>query len=222
MSKKLMLLAAGALTALAFAALPAVASAAEFPLHCETVTCTSTISGGHAELRTAGSAVGITCTTSTGTASQPNNTTTGSVQLTFHGCKDTAFGGACTSAGQLSGTIKTNSMVSHMIYIEHNKGTPGVLLTGANVTITCLFNIKKTVTGNVIGHWDAPNCGVTQSSHAVTFTAVTPGNQKFMQITTTGTKYDLISSDHAGGAYETASQAGKGVLTHATKTALTC
>ena len=43
MSKKLMLLAAGALSALAFAALPAIASAEELQMHCPSAPCVGTI-----------------------------------------------------------------------------------------------------------------------------------------------------------------------------------
>jgi hypothetical protein len=227
MSKKLMTLAAGVLTALAFTALPSAASAGEFPVHCEVAAgaaCTSTVNGGHAVLKTTGSAAFVTCTSTTGTASVTNNTSTGSVNLVFHGCKESVFSSACTSSGQPSGTIKTNTLVSHNVYLEPNKQVPGALLTGVNVTFSCFFGaVTKTVTGNVLGEFETPNCGVTQKTHALVFAEASQGHQKWKQVTTSGTVFDLLSNnDKSGEAYETASQVGTGTLTNATNTALTC
>ncbi|HEY5941955.1 MAG TPA: hypothetical protein VIT89_03740 [Solirubrobacterales bacterium] len=217
MRKKPMLV-AGALSALALAALPAAASAGEYPTHCITETCSSTIAGPHLELRTTGGSL-ITCTSSTGTISQANHSTTGTAQFTFHGCKDPVFGTHCGNAG--TGTIKTNTLTSHNVYLEPSGSrTPGVLFTGMNMTV-CGFFGAKTVSGGIIGHWENPNCGVTQNSHWLSFEEVSAGHQRFKQVTTTGPVYDLIAKEGAG-VPETFSVASTETLSHANSTALTC
>jgi len=218
MSKKLMVLAAGALAALAFTALPSIASAGEFEHHCTTTggvaqPCTLTIEGGAAELvNTAGE--GISCTSVTGTGSASTTGTTGAALLTFKGCREniTIFKFTCTSTGT-AGEIKTNELVSHNIYIDPSKTTPGLLLTGVNVTFNCAGFAKKTVTGNVIGHLTSPNCSSAVTSMGISFEKSSNGNQKYKQVTTTGTIFDLISNnDTEGGVYLTSSQAGTGTI----------
>src|SRR5215213_3728141 len=98
MRKKLMLLAAGALAALAFAAVPTVASAGEFTATCGSgATCTGTVLGtGKAEFNdTIG--LGVECANTAGTTSQTSGSSTGSVELTFTGCVDTLFKTQCKS-----------------------------------------------------------------------------------------------------------------------------
>lgn len=226
MSKKLMLLAAGALTALAFAALPAVASAGEFPIHCASPVngnCNSNVTGGTAELNNTNNE-GVHCTSVSGTASTVNNGSTGTAQLTFHGC--TAFGFSCNSTGQPSNTIKTNVMNSRLVYIDPGETTPGVTLSGINVTFSCAGGlVRKTVTGSIIGHFEdeSKKCGQTVASMAVQFEKTINGHQKWNQVTTSGPIDDLISNNDAGGAYVTSSQTGTGTLTSTTGlTALTC
>jgi hypothetical protein len=207
MSKKMMLLAAGVLAALAFTALPSIASAGEFNATCSSgATCTGTVqSTGHATLESSGG-LQVTCTSVTGSTSQTNNSSTGSANLVFHGCTESVFGTSCGTGG----TITANSMVSHLVYLEHDKSVKGILLTNANVTFSCFGGfVKKTVTGSIIGEIENPSCGVAKTHHTINFEAgATTGSQKWTKITTTGTVYDLISNNHAGGAYETSSQTG--------------
>lgn len=214
-----MLLLVGALAAFAFAAVPGIASAAEteeeFKVDCS--TCTGTIhSVVAATLTTDGGSIAekITCTgTTTGTATQTNGTSTGTVKLVFTGCKDEFISSQCNNTG-VSGQIETNQMISHMIYIDPSKSTPGVLLTGANVTFSCpVVGVSKTVTGNIIGHWTDPQCNVSAASHTVTFAtaALTPNIQKYRQITTTGTIFSLTSGSHASDGTESA-QVGAGTV----------
>lgn len=217
--KKLAILMTGALAAFAVAALPAVATAGEFTADCESSTsCSATITGGIATLTNSNNEK-IECASTDGTATQTHNSSTGTTELTFTGCKErvSGFGFACNSPGAASGVITTNPMVSHLIYIDPltlNEGTPGVLLTGANVTFSCAAYLKKNVTGNIIGHWTDPQCRMFAASHTVTFEQISAGNQKYTQVTTTGTKYDLISNnDTELGAYLTSSQTGTGTLT---------
>lgn len=186
-----MLLAAGALSALAIAALPAMASAGEFEAHCSTgESCVATVTGGAATLAddSGGSAGKIECTSLSGLAIQSNTSSTGLVQLFFHGCKDeTALHTSCHSAGQPAGTIQTNELVSHLVYID---ATPtvlvGVLLTNVNVTILCAGDlVKKTVTGNLIGKIENPECGVARTHHTIEFaTTEEAKKQEYTQVTT--------------------------------------
>src|SRR5690348_9446970 len=111
MSKKLMLLAAGVLAALAFSALPSVAAAGEFTADCGSgATCAGTVeSTGITTLST--SSLGIKCSSTTGTTSQTSGSSTGSVQLLFHGCEDEFQFGTCKNTAT-AGDITTNQMVS--------------------------------------------------------------------------------------------------------------
>lgn len=216
MNKKLMLLAAGALTALAFAALPALASGAEFSAECTgAATCTGTVVGNtNAELEDS-TGLRITCTGTSGTTTMSGTSTTLTFSLTFTGCKESIFSTQCNSTGT-SGEIKTGNLTGHLVYIEPNKGTPGVLVTGVNVTINCpVVFTKKTVTGNVIGKFETPECGKAKTSHKVVFEAsATTGTQTPIQVTTTGPFFDLTSNNHAGGNYLTSTQVGTGTITY--------
>lgn len=226
MMKKSMMLISGALAVLAFAALPAIATAGEFTADCEgaPATCSATIAGGVATL-TNTSNEKIECTTSEGTATQTNASSTGSVSLIFRGCKEKVSGlnFACNSPEAANGVIKTGALQSHLIYIDPNASTPGVLLTGVNVTFSCASFFKKTVTGDIIGHWTTPQCKSFAEKHEVTFEQSSAGHQKYTQVTTTGpATFDLESNNDNGGPYLTSSQTGTGVLTGAVKSKFTC
>ena len=230
MNKKLMLLAAGVLAALAFAALPAVASAGEFTADCENgaATCTGAVAGGALQIRN-DAGEGFTCNAASGKATVTNGSSTGSLELNITGCVETitGFKFKCNSTGAAAGEIKTGSMVTHLIYLEPNKQTPGIKITlpTAGVTYTCAGFGRKLVTGKVIGHISNPNCGTFQASHTADFAeaAGKPGVQRWLQATTTGETTDLISNNDAGGAYTTMSVVGSTVITWTgTKVKLTC
>jgi hypothetical protein len=230
MNKKLMILAAGALAALAFAALPAGASALEYTADCEgAAVCTGTVAGGASQLRN-DKEEGISCTAVNGAASVTNASATGTLELNFTGCVETitGFKFKCNSPTGAAGEVKTGAMVTHLIYLEPNKGTPGIKVTlpAAGVTFTCAGFSKKTVTDKVIGHISNPNCNTFQASHTADFAeaAGKPGVQQWMQATTTGPTTDLTSNNHAGGVYTTSAQIGSGVITWAVghKVKLTC
>jgi hypothetical protein len=234
MNKKLMLLATGVLAALAFAALPAVASAGEFAADCENgaASCTGEVTGGKIELRN-DKGEGFSCSSVGGKATITNGTSTGAFELAFRTCKEniTGFGFSCNNTG-VAGEIKTGSMVTHLIYLEENKTTPGLKITfpghgtgAGGVTFNCAGFAKKTMTGSLIGHISNPNCGTFQASHTVDFAEVvgSPGVQRWMQATTTGEKTDLISNNDAGGAYTTIAITGSTAITWTgTKVKLTC
>jgi hypothetical protein len=229
MSKKLMLLVAGVLSALALTALPSVASAGEPTLHCTSLPCTYTVAGGVFEFSTTGGST-IKCTSVTGTGNQTAlSGTTGSVTLTFHECREqvTGFGFSCTGKEQPARTIKTNSLVTHNIFIEPKvqvpNGTPGVLWTNTNLTYTCAGFQNFTDTGAVIGHTENPQCNTATKTYKLEFAVVGHGHQKFTTVTTTGLPFDMaVNNDTVSGAYETEAMKGTLTLTYNQNVTLTC
>lgn len=215
MNKKLMPLAAGVLAAVVLAAFPVIASAGEFTADCETgATCQGTIAGGAAAFsNTAGET--ISCTSVTGTASLTSGTSTGTVSLSAQGCKETVtiFQFSCNSAGQAAGVITTGTLVGHGVYIDPEKELPGILITNVNITFECAGFAKKTVTGNLLGADPTPECGVFKSTETESLGSTAHGQQQYKQVTTTGTVFDLISSNHSGGAYLTSALTGTATIT---------
>jgi len=226
-----MLLAAGALSALAFAALPALASAGEYEAHCiGFATCTGTVAGGAAELETDGGEV-ITCSSVGGNTSFTTTSTTGTANLTFTGCREhiTFFTFQCNSSGLANGTIHVNNLTYHLVNLEHSGTVPGVKFTDVSVTFECTGFAKRTVTGSVVGALEAPAnfCNKAVASHKVTFEeGATTGTQKYTQITTTGTQTDLVSNSHTAGhpdnTYTTSAQKGTGTITWNHNVEITC
>lgn len=211
MSKKLMMLAAGALTALAFAALPAVASAGTPQVHCpeKKATCSFTIAGVNPELkRTDGLQVGCSSVTGSGVL---NTTGATGVSMTFHGCKETIFNTACTTSGQSSGTIKTGTLSADNIYTTDNKTSPGILMTppagGHFATFSCIDGTHTIDGPGIIGSLTAPACGGSAGSATLNFGQSSNGHQTHKQITGTGAIFDLTD----GGT--TASMVGTGTIT---------
>jgi len=228
MNKKLMLLAAGVLSALAFAALPALASADEFAQDCEgAVECTGTIAGGVSELENS-AGERIRCTGVNGSASFPSTVTTGSVSLNFTECREqvTFFKFKCNSEGAAAGEIKVGLFTYHIINLEHTPTTtPGIKITNINVTIECTGFAKKTVTGKVIGEIEEASsiCNTFVNAHKINFAqSATTGKQKWIQTETTGTTTDLESNNHNGGPYLTSAQIGTGTITWDHNVKITC
>jgi hypothetical protein len=226
MSKKLMLLAAGALTALAFTALPSAASAGEWENHCTSLPCTFSIqSTGHTVFSTApdpadGNATHtVTCTSTTGSGSQANLTSsTQTVQLLFHGCseQDTFFHFSCNSAGQPNGTVTTNVLTSHNIWIDAAKKTPGVILTNNSVTFTCAGGFSNTtVTGNIVGELENFTCGKGTTSTTTVFNDTGVHGQMAQKtitgVTAPGTELEA-NPEHSNGGYVSSAQRGTGHL----------
>jgi hypothetical protein len=212
MSKKMMLLAT-ALTALAFAALPAMASAGTPQTHCPSVsgsTCSfSGTSSSFVELSRTANSLKIHCsqTTTSGTMS----TSGGSVQFLFHGCTDNLFGLPATTSGQSSGTITTTLLSYDNIYATDDKTKPAVLIT-PNAGHFASFSTAAgatVVSGNgVIGTLTSPGCGATAASVALSFTQSSNGHQAHKQSTGTGTIFDLTGT--VAGAASTSAQVGSG------------
>jgi hypothetical protein len=222
MSKKLMLLAAGALSALAFMAIPGIASGNEFVGTCGTgATCTGAIAGGAAEIEDDGGTA-VKCTSSSGSFTPTHNSPTGVVNLKFHSC--TGFGFTCTSPGQPAGTIATGNLTYHMIRLEPDPNTTpvGVLITGANVTFSCAGGlVVRTVTGSVIGELEefgSTDCGKPKTSLKLNFAEKAGGPTGTQKWETVGTssalgEFDLTSGSHAGGGSDATTTALKGTST---------
>jgi len=200
MSKKLILLAAGALTILAFAALPSIASAGTWNCETSAGAICGTFDGNNTtvtKLTFHESTESIECRETTIHGEYKTKTTGENLTLTFHECESPAFGGECHSSGQASGVIKTFDLDFDNILID--AGTPGLLITPntANhefMTFVCAGIVTVHLTGNgVIG--DLTRSCNSEVAAGVTstldFESIAPGTQKYMQITTTGTKYDM-------------------------------
>jgi len=221
MSKKMMLLAT-ALTALAFAALPAVASAGTPEVHCPNGAseCTITITGGHGELTKTGGFASVTCTSTTGSGKL--GTTTGTMSLLFHGCKDTVFGASCTTSGLTSGTIETTALTFHTTYLTAGKTVPGVLITPNEVTkvfahFSCIDG-NHTVEGNgIMGRLES-GCTSPQATLNIQFEQSQAGHPLHKQITGTGTIYDLTD----GGATAAMKATGSVTATGGGSFTVTC
>ncbi len=230
MSKKIILLALSAISAAMFA-LPAVASAGEWsldPASGSFPVAFNLASIGNTTLTTDGSSLKVTCTSAAGNGSQTSATTSSNVTLTFSGCTENLFGSKCTSTGQASGSIKTTDLIGHNVILE--KGPPevrGILLTpnaGHFASFSCGGGlVAVVVNGNgIIGEMTAPTtCGAVQKTATVKYESPATGTQKWTQVTTTGTKFALTSSQN-GGAATTASQDGEGTVTFAENMTFTC
>jgi hypothetical protein len=212
MKNKMLLLGMGALVALVFAALPAVASAKEWHLHNQSngVPGAFTSAGGASSLTAEGKQP-VKCTSNSGTGKYTTETT-GTIELTFKGCTTEISEGSgavnCTTSGQATGVVTTNTAVFHNVELEPNPAIEplGVLITepvdgsGKGIgfaTFVCggLQTIK--VTGNVIGEITSKNCNSMKSkSMEINFTTkagATNPTQKWEQVTTEGPVYDLTA-----------------------------
>jgi hypothetical protein len=233
MRNKTILLALAAVSAALFA-LPAVASAGEWEIDTAsgkfpTFTAASI---GNTTLTQDGSNSKVTCTKSVGTGKYTTKTTGVELTLTFTGCT-LGTGNDCTTAGQAAGTIKTTDLTFHNIMIEKTgavgvaNGRPGILITPNGVhfaSFVChFFGLEDPVTVNgtgLIGDISAPACGATSNTATLKFESAATGTQKYMQITTEGTKFDLSSNEN--GTVRTASQDGEGTVTFSEPVTMTC
>jgi hypothetical protein len=72
----------------------------------------------------------------------------------------------------------------------------GILITIGDVQITCAGGLlTKTLTGNVIGELETPNCGTAGTTYNLNFAPASAGSttQRYEQVTTTGTLFDLVT-----------------------------
>jgi hypothetical protein len=214
--KKIMLLALAAVSAVLFV-VPASASAGVWDIEPANglYPLTFNIHGGTAELKTTGG-TSVHCTSVSGTGSYADKTT-GTINLTFHGCK--AFGFNCNSTGAPAGTIVTTALPFHNVHLEPNKTKPGILITpnGTHFASFTCFIVGVTVSGNgVLGEVTSPACGATSNTAVVKFASTAPGVQLWKQVTTAGTVYNLKKGE------ENASQDATGTITFPQNAKLNC
>ncbi|HZK15359.1 MAG TPA: hypothetical protein VFC52_02055 [Solirubrobacterales bacterium] len=211
MRLKMTLVAASALAALAFAALPAIASASP-TVDIEGSTHFTT-TGGTSQLHTPSKT--IHCQSNTGTGNFASDSgSTGTIKLTFHGCTTKVFGFPinCTTPGQSSGTITTTELEFHVM---KNGGEPVLLITsneGHFATFSCA-GVHVEVTGNgIIGAITNPGYEEASESFTLNF-AEAGGGQALTTTDETGeTEWELESSTE-GGAPEEAWEVAEGTGT---------
>jgi hypothetical protein len=222
MSKKIMLLALGAVSVLMLA-LPAMSSA-KIPLHLNSVPAgAKTITGTPgASLGTANGTTTI-CNGFSGTATF-TSTTGGTMELTF-GPHCVAAGTTCTShvPAAPSGTITTTPLAFELVTLAGKQ--PGVLVTapsGVFAHFTCfggLINVTVEAHGGVLGTITEPVCGGTSNKATISFESVPEkhGLQKHTTLENTPlVEYSLTK----GG--ETAAQDAHGTLDLGTSHTLNC
>lgn len=210
--------AAGALVPQALAATPEIdPESGKFPVP-------GTATSGASVLSLA-SGVTVSCTSGTGSG-QATSKTTGEGSYILHGCKESTFNSACTTAGQPAGTIKLETLTLHLVYLDHNK-KPGVLATppasGVFAKLTCFGGLVTVeVKGNgVLGEITSPKCGETSKTGTVVTEASAHGTQKYRQVEGTGTQYDMSVSLN-GGSFQTAATSWVVNGTSLEKGTLTC
>ncbi|MGN6258081.1 MAG: hypothetical protein ACTHN3_10085 [Solirubrobacterales bacterium] len=227
MTKKMMLLAVTAVAALAFAAMPAIASAAPTVDFSKATPIPFTGTSGISILRSSGFSAQLECTGGTGSG-EWTSVTTGVGVSTLTGCKNRATGIACNSAGQASGAVKTETLVSHLVYIKGFTKTVGSLATpnattGKFAEFTCGSLFKVVVAGNgIIGHVTKPACGET-SNHSTTVGTASGAVQTYQEIEGSTVKYHITTSLNGGTASEASLEAtGEGELGEGATATLTC
>ena len=209
MKRKTMLLFAAALSVVAFAALPAAASAFETtPVislpEGKSFPQAFSGTGGAGTLYTEGSETKVSCksTTVSGSYTEPHG---GSINVTFHGCKENLFSSKCTTSGQTAGTIKTTTLPFHTVYLkpanpEKPHERPGIDITdnaGHSATFTCAGGLVKIeVRGSVLGTVTAPAIGGTSSSSTINIAATASGQEHTE--TVEGLKTGLESRQNGG------------------------
>jgi hypothetical protein len=219
MIKKLMMLALAAVSAAMFA-FPALTSASSWHLEKSAGGATGpelVITGGATTLTIAGGFFTIQATGVSGAARfNSESTTTGILTTESAGVKGglrfvgfTVFGVPCTSAGQPAGTVLTTPLAFHLDKIDTE--TPGILFTsnggGAEpkhfASLTC-GSTSIVLRGNGLFGDITDKCSEeTEKSTALFQTTGASGQQKYKQVTTTGTNFDLEASLN-GGAFGTA------------------
>ncbi|HEX3041016.1 MAG TPA: hypothetical protein VHP56_02870 [Solirubrobacterales bacterium] len=229
MSKKMMLLVVGALTALAFTALAGTATAKETKLRCEGAgECTFTASGGEAKFSLVGGDT-VKCTGMSGigavtSLNAERESTTGTAQLLFTGCKEqnSGFQFSCTNTAT-AGNVTTNTMTVHSIALPGTTNEAGTLVTGLGVTFSCAGGFASTqLTGSLIGESENKCNTNTGTSHKVLFTATSDGLQALTSYTGVTFRLEGKTSHTGGGSYATGAMSGTGTLTFNQNVILTC
>jgi hypothetical protein len=222
-------LAAG-LAALAFAALPAIASAtypnpyladngnpvANTPFSVETQETRTRLA------TTAGN--WVTCEAVKGEG-EFETAETGWIKLTFHKNCHTKLNLKCGNDPNIeSQAIQTEKLYFHLKTVDHEGvQRPGVLITpnpetNHFATFECQIIGKVTVTGTgIVGTITSPEKGVPSNTATLSFSQSAEGVQTHRTVTNDATEtveYDLETSI-GGGAPATSSQEGEGTITFA-------
>jgi len=208
---------AAALAAFAFAALPALASAEVTGMHVKfgagDKTGFTIHQDGEIEPVLETAELKVQCTSFSGEG-EFENTTTGWIQITFHGCKSFGLFNCTTAGAESAGTIETTILPFHVEPVNEN---PGILITPEDkegekifTTFAC-FGVTTKVEGNgVIGTITSPDWTTPTTDATVVFSQ-TEGTQDHLTTDTSSTEYDLIAN--RGGSKETAAQSGAGTIT---------
>jgi hypothetical protein len=167
----------------------------------------------------------IECSSATGTG-QYSSATKGSLTFTLSGCVDLPSKVSCTSAGQVAGTIVTETLPFSNPYLKPSKTTPGMLLTpnlGGFAVFQC-GSAKFEVEGNgIIGDLTSPKCGETSTTATVDWESSAEATQKWMTITE-DPKLGVWDSKTRinGGSSFTSSLDSDVTLTYAENTTVSC
>lgn len=227
MSKKLMLLALAAVSAALFA-MPALASAAQEPLHLNPTPSGSqaidNVTVGTPTLSTSGGTK-VECSSFSGSATFEAGGTTGHINMTFSGDCHSNLGTTCNSGTNTNGTIVTPELPFHLLTLPNNK--PGVLVTPVVVNgvstfaeFTCqtlLGPVTITVEGNgLVGTITEPACGATSNMATIDFNATGNGVQEHTTVAGDATVYRLKKGT------ENAAQDATGTLTLTSQSKLEC
>ena len=213
MRSKKMLLAFMALAAFAFAAVPAIASAATPSLTGVSFPLTFTSTSGEGTLFAEGVAK-VSCKSDTNEG-EFTSSTTGTGTVTFHEC--TSLGTKCTTPGQPKGTIKTNELSVHLVYLAG--GAPGILFkpgeSGVFTTFECaggLVHIQVEGSG-VLGGVTEPAIGGSSTMSTITVNG-TSTSQEYTE-TSEGEKFGLQATINGGSAVPAYENSGEDTVTFA-------
>jgi hypothetical protein len=230
MNKRLTLIVAGALAALAFAALPGSAAAKETKLKCEGAgACTFSVSGGVTNISIEGGDT-VKCEKVTGSGevtglNAERESTTDLIIILLENCKEqnTFFHFACSNTAT-SGSITTNVMTTHSIALPPPVlAEAGVLMTNAGVTFTCAGGFASTqVTGSIIGESETRCNTNTGTVQKLIFSTTGDGAQTRTTYTGSTFKLEGKTSHTSGGVYANSAIDGTTTLTYNQNVILTC
>ena len=228
--KKMTLLVAGLLTALAVMALAGTATAKETKLKCEgTGFCLFTISSGVTTFSMIGGDT-VRCSGGFGNGevtglNAERESTTSTVQVLFSNCREqnTVFGFTCTNTAT-AGNITTNVMTMHNVALPGTSSEAGVLMTNAGVTFTCAGGFASTqITGSIIGEYETKCNTNTGWLQTISFNTFGDGWQHLTTYTgATLFKLEGKTSHSGGGGYTSAAQGGTARLSFNEEAVLTC
>ncbi len=175
---------------------------------------------GEQTVRLRGGSYPINCATEAGVKAlggegQFESASTGTATLTLHNCKESSFNSKCTTSGQATGTVKTESLPFRLVYLAD--GEPGVLFlpnakSGAIATASCLSGaVSLKVSGSgVLGRITKPAPGEASSTLTVNLNAPEAGKGEYAQEyvkTEAGLEYGLQVSVNGGASKAAALEA---------------